>query len=85
MSKYISPGFSKRRFDLDVEQSYHWETRRVTLPRRSVGSGVYFTNITDASGPKGNEQRVVDRTQELVQLHVQLRALTTGIEPHRAA
>ncbi len=77
---YISPGFSKRRFDLDVEQSYHWETRRVTLPDGQWGVVCYFTDITARKRAEGElEQRVVDRTQELLQLHVQLRALTTEL------
>ena len=78
--QYISPGFSKRRFDLDVEQSYHWETRRVTLPDGQWGVVCYFTDITARKRAEGElEQRVVDRTQELVQLHVQLRGLTTEL------
>jgi PAS domain S-box-containing protein len=78
--QYISPGFSKRRFDLDVEQSYHWETRRVTLPDGQWGVVCYFTDITARKQAEEElEQRVVDRTQELLQLHVQLRALTTEL------
>ena len=77
---YISPGFSKRRYDLGVEQSHHWETRRVTLPDGQWGVVCYFTDITERKRAEGElEQRVVDRTQELMQLHVQLRALTTEL------
>ena len=77
---YISPGFSKRRYDLGVEQSYHWETRRVTLPDGQWGVVCYFTDITARKRAEGElEQRVADRTQELLQLHVQLRALTTEL------
>jgi PAS domain S-box-containing protein len=77
---YISPGFSKRRYDLGVEQSYHWETRRVTLADGQWGVVCYFTDITERKRAETElEQRVVDRTQELLQLHVQLRALTTEL------
>ncbi len=77
---YISPGFSKRRYDLGVEQSYHWETRRVTLPDGQWGVVCYFTDITERKRAEAElEQRVVDRTQELLQLHAQLRALTTEL------
>jgi PAS domain S-box-containing protein len=77
---YISPGFSKRRYDLGVEQSYHWETRRMTLADGQWGVVCYFTDITERKRAEGErEQRVVDRTQELLQLHLQLRALTTEL------
>ena len=78
--QYISPGFSKRRYDLGVEQSYHWETRRVTLPDGQWGVVCYFTDVTERKRAEGElEQRVVDRTQELTQLHAQLRGLTTEL------
>ncbi|MDO9119278.1 MAG: CheR family methyltransferase [Nitrospira sp.] len=78
--RYISPEFSRRRYDLGVEQSYDWETQRVTLPDGQVGVVCYFTDTTERRQAAAElEQRVADRTQELTQLHEQLRALTTEL------
>lgn len=78
--RYISPEFTRRRYDLGVEQSYDWETQRVTLPNGQDGVVCYFTDITERRQAEAElEQRVADRTQELTQLHEQLRALTTEL------
>jgi PAS domain S-box-containing protein len=45
--RYVSPPFSERRHDLDVEQSYEWETQRVTLPDGQHGVVCYFTDVTE--------------------------------------
>jgi PAS domain S-box-containing protein len=44
--RYFSPTFTKRRADLGVEQSYEWETQRITLPDGKHGVVCYFTDIT---------------------------------------
>ncbi len=78
--QYISPNFCERRHDLGVVQSYDWETQRVTLPDGAHGVVCYFTDITDRKRAEEElEQRVVDRTKELVQSHGRLRALTTEL------
>ena len=52
----------------------------MTLPDGQWGVVCYFTDITVRKRAEGElEQRVVDRTQELLQLHKQLRALTTEL------
>ena len=45
--RYSSPAFTERRQDLGVEQSYDWETQRVTLPDGRHGVVCYFTDITE--------------------------------------
>ena len=78
--RYIASEFSKRRYDLDLEQSYYWEAWRVSLPGGQWGVVCYFTDITERKRAEGElERRVVDRTQELMQLHIELRALTTEL------
>ena len=78
--RYISPEFTSRRYDLGVEQSYDWETQRVTLPDGQVGVVCYFIDTTERKRAEGElERRVTDRTYELTQLHGQLRALTTEL------
>ncbi|MDZ4856847.1 MAG: chemotaxis protein CheB [Nitrospirota bacterium] len=78
--RYIASDFSKRRYDLDLEQSYYWEAWRMSLPGGQWGVVCYFADITERKRAEGElERRVVDRTQELMQLHIQLRALTTEL------
>lgn len=45
--RYVSPDFTKSREDLHVEQSYEWETQRVTLPDGKHGVVCYFTDVTE--------------------------------------
>ncbi len=44
---YVSPPFTQRRADLGIEQSYEWETKRVTLPSGEHGVICYFTETTE--------------------------------------
>ena len=43
---YVSPRFSEWRHDLNAEESYEWETQRVTLPDGQHGVVCYFSDIT---------------------------------------
>jgi PAS domain S-box-containing protein len=43
---YVSPGYSNIRADLGVENTFEWQTRRVTLPNGSHGVVCYFNDIT---------------------------------------
>jgi PAS domain S-box-containing protein len=45
--RYISPRFSHVRQDLGEEQSFEWETQRVTLPNGQHGVVCYFTDVTE--------------------------------------
>lgn len=45
--RYISPPFSERRQDLDVEQSYEWELQRVTLPDGQYAVVCYFADVSE--------------------------------------
>lgn len=45
--RYISPRFSALRYDRGVEESYEWETQRVTLPDGQHGVVCYFSDITE--------------------------------------
>lgn len=45
--RYVSPVFSEQRQDLGVEQSYEWETQRITLPDGQYGVACYFRDITE--------------------------------------
>lgn len=45
--RYISPTFSEKRHDLGLEQSYEWETQRVTMPDGQHGVVCYFREITE--------------------------------------
>ena len=47
--RYVSPPFSNQRHDLDVEQSYEWETQRITLPGGKYGVVCYFRDVTEHS------------------------------------
>ena len=44
--RYVSPRFSEQRHDLGVEQSFEWETRRITLPDGQHGVVCYFQDVT---------------------------------------
>ncbi len=44
--RYVSPRFSEQRHDLGVEQSFEWETQRVTLPDGQHGVVCYFQDVT---------------------------------------
>ncbi len=60
--RYISPPFTKLRQDLGVEQTYEWETQRVTLPDGQHGVVCYFHEVTEraraAAALQAGEQRM---------------------------
>jgi PAS domain S-box-containing protein len=64
--RYMSPGFSGRRHDLGVEQSYEWETQRVTLPSGEHGVVCYFTDITERKNAEENLRVSEERFRSLV-------------------
>lgn len=45
--RYISPPFTEQRNDLGIEQTYEWETQRVTLPDGQHGVVCYFHEVTE--------------------------------------
>jgi PAS domain S-box-containing protein len=45
--RYISPRFAERRFDLGEEQTFEWQTQRVTLPDGQHGVVCYFHEVTE--------------------------------------
>ncbi|MFM9915067.1 MAG: PAS domain S-box protein, partial [Rhizobacter sp.] len=45
--RYISPPFTEQRHDLGIEQTYEWETQRVTLPDGQHGVVCYFHEVTE--------------------------------------
>ncbi len=44
---YFSPPFTKMRADLGMEQSYEWQTQRLTLPDGTMGVACYFHEVTE--------------------------------------
>lgn len=59
--RYVSPRFDHIRQDIGVEQSYQWETQRITLPHGRFGVVCYFTDVTEteraATALRESEQR----------------------------
>jgi len=45
--RYISPPFTEHRYDLGYDQTFEWQTQRVTLPDGQFGVVCYFHEITD--------------------------------------
>ncbi len=45
--RYISPPFTEQRHDLGIEQTYEWETQRVTMPDGQHGVVCYFHEVTE--------------------------------------
>ncbi len=45
--RYISPPFTQQRHDIGIEQTYEWETQRVTLPDGKHGVVCYFHEVTE--------------------------------------
>ncbi len=45
--RYISPPFTEMRHDLGIEQTYEWQTQRVTLPDGEYGVVCYFHEVTE--------------------------------------
>ncbi len=45
--RYVSPRFTELRNDLNIEQSYEWETQRITLPDGRSGVVCYFHEVTE--------------------------------------
>ena len=44
--RYVSPRFSEQRQDIGVEQTFQWETQRITLSDGQLGVVCYFQEIT---------------------------------------
>jgi PAS domain S-box-containing protein len=44
---YISPTFSSKRADIGVQQSFEWQTKRVTLVDGRHGVACYFRDVTE--------------------------------------
>ena len=44
---YVSPQYSSHRFDLGVNETYEWQTQRVTLPDGRHGVVCYFNDVTE--------------------------------------
>jgi PAS domain S-box-containing protein len=61
--RYISPRFSAKRHDLGVEQTYEWETQRVTLPDGRHGVVCYFTDITERRSAEAALQEAKDAAE----------------------
>ena len=55
---YISPSFTHQRADLGTEQSYEWETRRVTLPGGVHAVVCYFTDVTELKRSEETKDRL---------------------------
>jgi PAS domain S-box-containing protein len=60
--RYVSPPFTETRHDLGLEQTYEWETQRVTLPDGEHGVVCYFHEVTDRARAiealRASEQRM---------------------------
>ncbi len=60
--RYISPPFTERRQDLGIQQTYEWETQRVTLPDGKHGVACYFHEVTERTRAtealRASEQRM---------------------------
>ncbi len=60
--RYVSPPFTEKRHDLGIEQTYEWETRRVTLPEGEHSVVCYFHEVTEraraAAALRASEERM---------------------------
>lgn len=60
--RYVSPPFTEKRHDLGIEQTYEWETQRVTLPDGAHGVVCYFHEVTERTRAtealRASEQRM---------------------------
>jgi len=45
--RYLSPSFTERRQDLDVQESYEWEAQRIILPDGRHAVVCYFADISE--------------------------------------
>jgi PAS domain S-box-containing protein len=61
--RYVSPLFTERRQDIEVEESYEWETQRVTLPD---GRHVVVCYFADISERRALERSIADRAADLI-------------------
>ena len=59
--RYVSPGFSERRHDLDVEQAFEWETQRITLPDGQLGVVCYFRDVTERERVESAQRETDER------------------------
>ena len=69
--RYVSPRFSELRQDLGIEQSFEWETQRVSLPDGQYGVACYFHEVTERT--RANE------ALRLSEQRMRLAAEATGI------
>jgi PAS domain S-box-containing protein len=80
---YYSPRFTNPRQDVEITESYEWELHRITLPDGQHGVICYYFDSTklrnaELALQEANatlEKKVKERTLELSQRAVQLRAL----------
>ena len=61
--RYLSPPFTERRQDLDVEESYEWESQRITLPDGRHAVVCYFADISER---RALENSKAERAADLV-------------------
>ncbi|MEP7117096.1 MAG: PAS domain S-box protein [Acidobacteriota bacterium] len=62
--RYVSPPFVERRYDLNEEQAFDWETQRVTLGDGRYGVVCYFHEIT----ARQRSERSLRATEERMRL-----------------
>jgi PAS domain S-box-containing protein len=67
--RYVSTDFTAARHDLGVQQSYEWETRRLTLPNGRHGVVCYYTDTTTQrdmeAALRASEQRATGIIQSI--------------------
>jgi PAS domain S-box-containing protein len=89
--RYVSPPFTEKRFDLGIDQTYEWETQRVTLPDGQYGVVCYFHEVTDRARAiealRASEQRMRLATEAthvgIWQWNVQTNRITWDTEMFR--
>ncbi len=66
---YVSPEFTAHREDLNVDQSYEWETRRLTMPNGRFGVVCYYSDVTEQrrleAALRASEQRAMEIIQSI--------------------
>ncbi len=84
---YYSPRFVNPRHDVEAVEGYEWELHQITLPDGQRGVICYYfdsTSLREAEEALRQlnqtlEQRVAERTAEVRQAALQLRALATEL------
>ncbi len=59
--RYVSPRFSELRHDIGVEQTFEWETQRITLPNGQHGVVCYFRDVTAQELAEASRRESVER------------------------